>query len=78
MHKRTNHDQEPWDPLGSIISTDITNKINIKEKTNIAVGIVNKIRTTLTERPYGKYMFKAAEPVRESLLIGSMLNDSES
>ena len=27
--------------LGSIISADMSNKINIKEKTNIAVGIVN-------------------------------------
>ena len=56
----------------------MTNKIHIKEKTNIDVGIANKIRTTLTERPYGKYMFKAAELMRESLLIGSMLNNSES
>ena len=38
-------------------TTDIRNKTCIKEKTNIAVGIVNKIHTTLTERPYGKYMF---------------------
>ena len=64
--------------LGSKISTDMTNKIYIKETSYIAVGIVNKIRTTLTERPYGKYMFKAAELMRESLLIGSMLNNSES
>ena len=42
------------------------------------MGIVNKIRTTLTERPYVKYMFKAAELMRESLLIGSILNNSES
>ena len=43
--------------LGSMISTDLSNKINIKEKTNIAVGIVNKIQTTFEERPYGKYYF---------------------
>ena len=30
------------------------------------------------ERPYGKHYFKAAKIMRESMLIGSMLNNSES
>jgi hypothetical protein len=51
---------------------------NIKEKTNRAVGIASKITTTLIERPYGKNHFKAAKLMRESMLIGSMLNNSES
>ena len=54
------------------------NNKNIKEKTNRAVGISNKISTTLMERPYGKHYFKAAKIMRESMLIGSMLNNSES
>ena len=44
--------------LGSIISNDMGNKVNIVEKTNRGVGFVNKIQTTLIERPYGKYTFK--------------------
>ena len=64
--------------LGEIISFDMKNKKNIKEKTNKAVGIANKISTALIERPYGRHHFKAAKLLRESLLIGSMLNNSES
>ena len=64
--------------LGSIISNSMGNKCNITEKTNRAVGIVNKIETTLNERPYGKYSFKAAALMREGLLLASMLNNSES
>ena len=47
-------------------------------KTNRAVGIVNKIITTLAERPYGRNRFKAAQIMRESMLLGSMLSNSES
>ena len=54
------------------------NIINIVEKTNRGVGILNKIQTTLIERPYGKYTFKAAALMREKLLSSSMLNNSES
>ena len=50
---------------------------NIKEKTNRAVGIVNKITTSLVERPYGKHTFSAAILMRESMLLGSILNNSE-
>ena len=35
------------------------NKINITEKTNRGVGIVNKIITRLHERLCGKYLYKA-------------------
>ena len=38
--------------LGDIISNEMNNYSNIKEKTNKAVGIVNKIITSLHERPY--------------------------
>ena len=51
---------------------------NIREKTNRAVGIVNKITTCLIERPYGKHTFSAALLMRESMLIGTLLNNSES
>ena len=46
--------------LGQIIQSDGRNEINIKDKTDKAVGNVTKIITSLTERPYGKHTFKAA------------------
>ena len=64
--------------LGDIISFDVKNKKNIVEKTNRAVGITNKISTTLSERPYGRHHYKAAKLMRESMMFGSMLNNSES
>ena len=54
------------------------NTINFKEKTNRAIGIVKKISTSLFERPYGRNTFRAAVLMRESLLLGSMLSNSES
>ena len=64
--------------LGDIFPADTKNEKNIKEKTNRAIGIVNKITPSLIERPYGKQNCKAASLMRESMLIGSMLNNSES
>ena len=64
--------------LGDIISSDMKNTINIKEKTDKAIGIVNKISTCLFERPYGRNTFRAAKLLREGLLLGSLLNNSES
>jgi hypothetical protein len=64
--------------LGDIISHNMNNYSNIKEKTNRAVGIVNKILTSLLERPYGRFTFRAAKIMRESMLVGSLLNNSES
>ena len=40
--------------LGDIISNDGKNKNNIRERTNRAIGNINKIVSTLSERPYGK------------------------
>ena len=56
----------------------LNNYINIKEKTNIVIGIVNKILTSLHERPYGRFNFRAAKIMRESMLVGSLLNNSDS
>ena len=39
---------------------------------------MNKISTTLSERPYGKHYFKAAIIMCESMLLGSMLSYLES
>ena len=53
-------------------------KKNIKERVGKATGNVNRIVTTLTERPFGKHFFKAAKLMREGLLINSLLTNSES
>ena len=53
-------------------------KKNIKERTNRAIGTINKIVTSLHERPYGKHEFKAYKLMREGLLIGGMLTNIES
>ena len=44
--------------LGDIITDDINKFPNIKDKTIKAMGIVNKISTTLIGRPYGKFFLK--------------------
>ena len=64
--------------LGDIISHNMKNTLNFKEKTNRAIGIVKKISTSIFERPYGRNTFRAALLMRESLLLGSMLSNSES
>ena len=63
--------------LGEIISTNMKNENNIKEKTNKAFGNTNRIVTSILERPYAKYTFKAAKLMRDGMLVGSMLNNAE-
>lgn len=42
------------------------------------MGNINKIVTTLTERPYGKYHFKAYRMMREGLLLAGLLTNAKS
>ena len=60
------------------MQSDGKNELNIKSRTDKAFGNVEKIKNTLIERPYGKYSFKAALLMREALLIGGLLSNSES
>ena len=64
--------------LDDIISFDMKNEKNLKENTKKAIGIIKKITTTLSKRPYGKHNFKAVVVMRETMLLGSMLNNAES
>ena len=64
--------------LGDIISKDGTNRENIRNRTNKAQGNINKIIKGLDERPYGKHFFKAAKLMREAILLGGLLTNSES
>ena len=63
--------------LGQIISNDMKNEKNPKDETNRSIGNVTKIITTLNERPFGAFTFKAAKLMRDGILISSLLNNSE-
>ena len=63
--------------LGDIVSSDMKNEYNIRDKTNKATGNVNKIISSLQERPFGKHHFKAAKILRDGMLVGSLLNNAE-
>ena len=64
--------------LGDIISSDGRNRKNIKDRTNKSMGNINKIVTSLKERPYGRHYYKALRLMRESILLGGMLTNGES
>ena len=64
--------------LGAIISQDGHNEINIKEGTNKATGNINKIVSTLSERPFGRHRFKSLKLMRDGILLGSLLTNIES
>ena len=64
--------------LGDTISNNMKTESNIREKTYKAVGNVNTITSSVHERLYGKRRFKAAVFMRQSMLIGALLNNAES
>ena len=39
---------------------------------------VEKILTSIIERPYGRHTYKAAKLMREGMLLGTMLTNAES
>ena len=47
--------------LGNIITNDMKNKKNIKNRTDKALGNMNTIVSGLHERPYGSKTFRAAK-----------------
>ena len=64
--------------LGDIISQDGRNDKNIKDRTNKATGNINKIVSTLNERPFGKHKFKSFKLMRDGILLGGLLTNVES
>ena len=50
---------------------------NIENWANKGIGLVNKIQTTLTHTPAGKYHFELAVIMRNAVLISSILSCSE-
>ena len=63
--------------LGDVISIDGRNIRNIKTRVNKGTGVVNKIITMLEGIPFGKQYFKIGTILRDSLLVSSMLFNSE-
>ena len=63
--------------LVDIISSDGFNRKNNKDRTDNAIGNVNKTVSSLKEKPYGKHSYLAASLMRDAILLGGMLSNSE-
>ena len=63
--------------LGDVISKDGRNIKNIQARVNKGTGIVRKILIFLDGIPFGKFHFEAGVILRNSLLVSSMLFNSE-
>ena len=63
--------------LGDIISNDGTNTKNIKNRQNKGQGASTQVILILENIYFGKYYFQAAVALRNSLLISTMLFNSE-
>ena len=63
--------------LGDIISTDCKINENILERYNKGIGICNKIIGILKEISFGHFYFEMAVLFRQSLLLNSILCNSE-
>ena len=63
--------------LGDLISNDGRNIKNIKARVIKGKGIVTRIMTLLEGIPFGRFYFEVAMILRNSLLVSSMLFNSE-
>ena len=63
--------------LGDIISVDGKNIKNIRARVNKGTGIVHRIMTMLNGIPFGKQYFQVGIILRNSLLVSSMLFNTE-
>ena len=63
--------------LGDLISGDGKNIKNVKARVAKGTGIINRILAILDGVPFGKFYFKIALILRESLLVSSMIYNSE-
>ena len=64
--------------LGDIISTDGKNLKNIKARVAKGTGIISKIITMMEGIPFGKFYYQVGIILRNSLLVSSLLCNSES
>ena len=63
--------------LGDVISTDGKNIKNVKSRVSKGKGIVSRILAILDSIPLGQFYFEVALLLRNSLLVSSMLSNSE-
>ena len=63
--------------LGDRIDRSCTNKENIKDRKQKAIGIVSQIMTLLDDICLGKYYFQTAVRLREYYLVNGILFNSE-
>ena len=63
--------------LGDIISADGSHRKNIEARKNKGLGIINNIMQILKSMFFGKYYFEVALILRSSLLLSSLLLNSE-
>ena len=63
--------------LGEILSSDGTNKTNIKKKTNKAQGAINDVMLILNSVYLGDYFIEVAKTLRNSLFLSVLLNNCE-
>ena len=63
--------------LGDILTTDGKINSNINERFNKYVGIVNQIMSYLKELSFGEHYFEMAQMFRQSMLLNSILCNSE-
>ena len=63
--------------LGDLISADGKNIKNVKARVAKGTGIISRILTILEGVPCGKFYYKIAMILRESLLVSSIIHNSE-
>ena len=63
--------------LGDVISVDGRHDKNVKARKDKSVGTINQIMQILESTFYGKYYFEVALVLRSSLLLSSLLLNSE-
>ena len=63
--------------LGDLISSDGTHTKKVQERSNKGLGVINQIMNILQSTYFGKHFFEVAMVLRESLLLSSLLLNSE-
>ena len=69
--------EDNWKYLGDILSSDGKNDANIKERVQRGLGAVSNICQTLSDLCLGPYYYEAAIILRSSLLLSTLLSNSE-
>ena len=63
--------------LGDVISSDVSNTLNIRNRVSKGLGIITQILNMLEKVTLGHHYFKIAMLLRESLFLNGILTNSE-